>query len=310
MTPLRFGCTTRARAVTIALISIVLGHPTLQAQERPWAHGFGYSVPIPNGFRADSSYNEFAESLWSVGGVFLVQVGRSFPGAAIATINIVPADSADVARTDRDRCRSMAEEFAANQEAEVKGARMVETALGPSCEMAIAWQTNSYAALQRSFVLPYSAWIVTCSYDAGAPEITVRCRQVMDGMRVEPLPWETEIPRFDPDELSRSGAGDTTDLVVDELPQVLSAPQPLYPEPMRLAAIEGTVILAGVVNTAGRVEPGSIRLVEGVHPMLEWAAARAFAGMEFRPGRVQGSPVRVLVQMPIVFSLEDRPPPP
>ena len=298
----------RAGVIAVALSSIVAGS-RLKAQEEQRVHGFGYSVPIPRGFRADSTYNDFAQSLWSVGGVFLVQVERSFPGAAIATINIVPADSADVASTDRDRCRSMAEDFAANQEAEVKGARMVETALGPSCEMAIAWQTNSYAALQRSFVLPYSAWIVTCSYDAGAPEITVRCRQVMDGMRVEPLPWETEIPRFDPDELSRSGAGDTTDVVVDEPPQVLSAQQPLYPEPMRLAAIEGTVILAGVVDTAGRVEPGSIRLVEGVHPMLEWAAARAFAAMEFQPGRVQGRPVRVLVQMPIVFPLVERPKP-
>jgi len=54
---------------------------------------------------------------------------------------------------------------------------------------------------------------------------------------------------------------------VEEAPALLSPP-PNYPEPLRRAGIEGHVLLQAVVDTAGRLEPSSVRFSRAPAPAL------------------------------------------
>lgn len=91
--------------------------------------------------------------------------------------------------------------------------------------------------------------------------------------------------------------------VVDEVPDRISCPMPDYPRMMQQANIEGQVLLQFVVDTTGHVEPPSIKTQSASHRAFEGPAKDMIAKCLFRPGRVRGRPVRVLVQMPINFTL-------
>ena len=57
-----------------------------------------------------------------------------------------------------------------------------------------------------------------------------------------------------------------------------------------------------VIDTLGRAEPGSV-VLQSSHAGFE-AAARAYVlGAVFRPGRTHGQAMRVLVRLPIGFTL-------
>jgi protein TonB len=91
--------------------------------------------------------------------------------------------------------------------------------------------------------------------------------------------------------------------LVEEAPALLAAPLPAYPPRLRDAGIQGQVIVEAVVDTLGRVEPGSIRIVRSDHAGLEAPAAASIAAALFRPARVYGRAVRVRVQVPLSFRL-------
>ncbi len=91
--------------------------------------------------------------------------------------------------------------------------------------------------------------------------------------------------------------------VVDEVPDRISCPVPDYPRMMQQANIEGQVLLQFVVDTTGHVEGGTIKTQHSSHRAFEGPAKDMIAKCLFRPGRVRGRPVRVLVQMPINFTL-------
>ncbi len=96
-----------------------------------------------------------------------------------------------------------------------------------------------------------------------------------------PAQIPTNIPpidlqqRFDPKDYSGSGveggrANGTVvsgsevyaEALVEERPELLSAPPPVYPPLLRQAGIQGRVILRAVIDTTGRVEPASIRVIK------------------------------------------------
>jgi hypothetical protein len=60
-----------------------------------------------------------------------------------------------------------------------------------------------------------------------------------------------------------------------------------------------------VIDTLGRAEPGSL-VLQSSHPGFEGAARAYVLDALFRPGRTHGRAVRVLVRLPISFTL--RPP--
>jgi TonB family protein len=139
----------------------------------------------------------------------------------------------------------------------------------------------------------------------------------------------TEIPpvnlneRFDPRDYSGTGVeggiaqgivGGTgpvpTDLqqvfveaVVDEPPIRLSGPLPVYPPLLKDAGIEGHVIIEVVIGMDGHPEPDSFRIIESTNKAFEKAARDAVMGSLYRPGRMRGQAVRVLVRQPVNFGL-------
>ena len=89
---------------------------------------------------------------------------------------------------------------------------------------------------------------------------------------------------------------------VEEAPSLLSPP-PAYPELLRRAGIEGRVLLQAIVDTSGRLEPGSVKILKSPGPGFDLPTKRWALGARFRPARRQGRAVRVLVNLPFDFSI-------
>jgi len=92
-----------------------------------------------------------------------------------------------------------------------------------------------------------------------------------------------------------------TDASVTEHPALLSSP-PAYPQVMNMAGIRGRVVLQAIVDTAGRVEAGSIRILASPNPGFDQPTRQWAASARFRPARLDGRAVRVLVNLPIDFT--------
>src|SRR5207247_10879000 len=91
--------------------------------------------------------------------------------------------------------------------------------------------------------------------------------------------------------------------LVEEPRARLSAPPPAYPEPLRRAGIAGRVVVETVIDTLGRAEPRSLVVVESPNPGFATPARDYVLRALFRPGRMHGRAVRVLVRVPIEFRL-------
>lgn len=103
-----------------------------------------------------------------------------------------------------------------------------------------------------------------------------------------------------------SGQADAWRAVLGEAgPEVLSGPLPTYPELLRRAGVEGLVVLEAVVDSTGRVQPGSIAVVSATNPGFVEPARRALRATLFRPARVAGRAVAMLVRVPFAFAIRD-----
>ncbi len=77
---------------------------------------------------------------------------------------------------------------------------------------------------------------------------------------------------------------------------------PRYPETLRSARVEGTALVQFVVDTAGRVEPGSVKVLKSDHALFSAAVRTALDSMRFVPAETSGRKVRQLVQQLFRFS--------
>jgi TonB family protein len=89
-------------------------------------------------------------------------------------------------------------------------------------------------------------------------------------------------------------------VAVEEMPVLITPPQPVYPEMARAAEVEGVVTIRALVTKEGKI--GDAFVTEG-HPMLNDAAIAAVKKAAFKPALQQHKPVAVWVQIPIRFSL-------
>lgn len=138
---------------------------------------------------------------------------------------------------------------------------------------------------------------------------------------VAPTNIPTNIPpinlqeHFDPKDYTGSGVeggigtGVTPDQVflesvVEERPEVLSGPQPQYPDLLRQAGIQGRVIVQAIVDTSGRAEPPSVKVIQSPNPGFDQPAKNYVLRALFRPARVHGRAVRVLINLPIDFRIK------
>jgi TonB family protein len=81
---------------------------------------------------------------------------------------------------------------------------------------------------------------------------------------------------------------------------------PRYPTELRANGVEGSVIAKFVVDTAGRIEEGTVEILKADHGEFATAVRKSLPLMEFHPARVGERPVRQLVQMPFHFSVSRR----
>lgn len=88
---------------------------------------------------------------------------------------------------------------------------------------------------------------------------------------------------------------------VDDPARVLEAGRLRYPAMLERAGVTGGVVLEFVVDTLGRVEPASVRVVTASHPGFEAPALDAVLGSRFSAARARGLPVRQLVQQRLRF---------
>jgi hypothetical protein len=73
------------------------------------------------------------------------------------------------------------------------------------------------------------------------------------------------------------------------------------PPPSHLAAVTGSVIVAYVADTAGLVEPASVRILQASHAGLAEAAIATVRSCTLTPGERAGSPVRTLITQRVTF---------
>ena len=94
--------------------------------------------------------------------------------------------------------------------------------------------------------------------------------------------------------------------IVEEKPSVLSGPQPQYPELLRQAGIQGRVMVQAIIYTTGRAEPASLKIIASPNPGFDQSAKNYVLKALFRPARVHGRAVRVLINIPIDFKITGR----
>jgi TonB family protein len=78
-------------------------------------------------------------------------------------------------------------------------------------------------------------------------------------------------------------------------------PDPKYPKAADAVGIEGRVSLEFVIDTLGRVEPASMRILESTHEVFDSSARAALGKAVFRPARLSSHPVRQLTRESIRY---------
>ncbi len=93
---------------------------------------------------------------------------------------------------------------------------------------------------------------------------------------------------------------------LQERPHLTSGPTLNYPAALLLSRVSGRVILEAVIDTSGRVQEGTVRVVESSDGRFNQAAKAYLQAARFTPGRIAGRAVRVRLQMPVEFKLPTR----
>lgn len=89
---------------------------------------------------------------------------------------------------------------------------------------------------------------------------------------------------------------------IQQKPRFAGGPPPEYPLEQGRPR-EGTVIVQAVVDTLGKVERGSIKVISSPDPAFSASVMSMIRQTRFIPARVNGRPRRVMIQIPVVFTL-------
>jgi len=173
--------------------------------------------------------------------------------------------------------------------------KYTELGVPPSIKEPSAPQVNVAEA-----ITPPSIGVPEPVPDAEATESTIASQSEMS---------EALAP-FTADDLGGSGDSIVVDMdrspgmgefvAFDELPVLLTIQPPSYPELVRQAGIDGTVVVQVMVGKDGKVKQAVA--VEGPDPLRSEAVRSGKAGV-FKPALQGTRPGEVWVQVPIVFSL-------
>jgi protein TonB len=89
---------------------------------------------------------------------------------------------------------------------------------------------------------------------------------------------------------------------VDDAPTVLTQGPQRYPAALASTGIGGRVVLEFVIDTLGRVDPNSYKVISTPHPAFANAAKEMLSKTVYRPGRMRGQAVAVQVRQAINFN--------
>ena len=88
---------------------------------------------------------------------------------------------------------------------------------------------------------------------------------------------------------------------VSERPIRRSGPMPIYPPSASLERIQGTVVVAVVIERDGTIDPNSVQLVQRADSRLEESATQTVVGTTFWPACRDGFAVRIRVAIPVNY---------
>jgi len=166
----------------------------------------------------------------------------------------------------------------------------------------------------------------TDSTSAFAPDPRALLRQLVSNpdLRIEirPSGKSAQLIRFNARGLERhmaqvdaacppggNGGGRAADQVyaeaaVDERAEIVSAPQLDYPPALRRAGLQGRVTVQAVIDTLGRAEPASLKVIARPNTAFDQSARAYVLQAVFRPARVKGRAVRVLITVPVDYRIK------
>jgi periplasmic protein TonB len=84
-------------------------------------------------------------------------------------------------------------------------------------------------------------------------------------------------------------------------PALIQRIDPVYPEAMRIARLEGTVHLQAVITSSGSVD--EVRVIGSVNPILDAAAVSAVRRWLYTPATLNGRTVSVYLTVDVTFRL-------
>src|SRR3989475_9958753 len=166
----------------------------------------------------------------------------------------------------------------------------------------------------------------TDSTSAFAPDPRALLRQLVSHpdlrLEIRPSGKSAQLIRFNARGLERhmaqvdaacppggNGDGRAADQVypegtVDERAEIVSAPPLEYPPALRQAGLQGRVTVQAVIDTLGRAEPGSLKVIARPNTAFDKSALAYVLHAVFRPARVKGRAVRVLIKVPVDYRIE------
>lgn len=117
-------------------------------------------------------------------------------------------------------------------------------------------------------------------------------------------PPPPEVPHIAAD----TGDAHTTPLylagqVEVEVVRDTSSEGPQYPDSLRMAGVEGSVMAEWVVDSAGRPDSATFRAIEATHPLFEAAVRKVLPRMRFHAATSRGVAVAQLVRQGFRFRI-------
>jgi TonB family protein len=94
----------------------------------------------------------------------------------------------------------------------------------------------------------------------------------------------------------------TTVGAVDVEPSLLTHPAIRYPPEMQALRVAATVVVEAALDTTGRVAPGTATVVTSENHAFDAEALSVIRGSRYRPARLRGRPVRVVIRQVVSFA--------
>src|SRR5260370_41382062 len=99
--------------------------------------------------------------------------------------------------------------------------------------------------------------------------------------------------------LNRRGAGGVFRVdQVDQAPTIAAAVPPAYPASVKTARVDVRVVVSAVIDTLGRAEPGSLRIVSSPGADFDEPARAYVLAARVWPGGIRRRKVRVIMGIP------------